>query len=74
MQRVEVGLQFSGQRLRPGWDSESPKSWPLDWGSVSRAWLFGLHKRIPTKSKSSEMRKVLIRRKKSMIHVDRQHR
>ena len=69
MQQLEVGLQFSGQRLRPGWDSESPKSWPLDWGSVSRASV--LHKRIPTKSESSKMSKVFIWRKKSTIRVDR---
>ena len=41
LQQLEVGLRFPGQRLRPGWDSESPKSWPPDWGSVSRPWLFG---------------------------------
>lgn len=69
LQQLEVGLQFSGQRLRPGWDSESSKSWPLDWGSVSRDLV--LHKRIPTKSECSKMSKVFIWRKKSTIHVDR---
>ena len=66
LQRLEVGLRFPSQWLRPGHDDESTQVMG-DTGPGPSA----SQERIPTKMESSKTRKVFTRRKKGTVHVDR---
>ena len=71
LQQLEVGSWFFGWRLSLGQGSENTESQPLDHGSVTTPWFFSFAKIIPTKTESSETSKVIIRRKKGTVCVNR---
>ena len=71
LQQLEAGFWFLVQKVNLGQGSENTESQPLDHGSVTRLWLFSFAKIIPTKTESSETSKVMIRRKKGTVCVNR---